>query len=53
MASPLRGPAGNVEFLLHLRRGEGQAEDVDEMVDRAVREGALVRGGTAPPGGGR
>lgn len=35
--SPLRGPAGNVEFLAWLRAGdEGQAEDVPGMVERAL-----------------
>jgi 23S rRNA (cytidine1920-2'-O)/16S rRNA (cytidine1409-2'-O)-methyltransferase len=41
MASPLVGPAGNVEFLLHARAGEG-AERID--VEAALAEGAeLVR----------
>jgi 23S rRNA (cytidine1920-2'-O)/16S rRNA (cytidine1409-2'-O)-methyltransferase len=40
MASPLRGPAGNVEFLLRLRRGA--RPDVD--LDAAVAEGEEVRG---------
>ncbi|HVM10891.1 MAG TPA: TlyA family RNA methyltransferase [Actinomycetota bacterium] len=35
MASPLRGPAGNAEFLLHARRGV-VGNDVD--VDAAIRE---------------
>jgi 23S rRNA (cytidine1920-2'-O)/16S rRNA (cytidine1409-2'-O)-methyltransferase len=35
MASPVRGPAGNVEFLLHARAGE-RGRDLD--VDRAVSE---------------
>ena len=33
--SPLKGPAGNVEFFLHLRAG---AEGRDEMIDAAVAE---------------
>jgi 23S rRNA (cytidine1920-2'-O)/16S rRNA (cytidine1409-2'-O)-methyltransferase len=33
VASPLRGPAGNVEFLLHARRGaRGAAVDLDAAV---------------------
>jgi 23S rRNA (cytidine1920-2'-O)/16S rRNA (cytidine1409-2'-O)-methyltransferase len=37
-ASPLPGPAGNVEYFVWLRRGEPNAE-ADELVDTAVREG--------------
>lgn len=37
MASPVRGPAGNVEFPLHVRRG-GETPALD--VERAVAEGA-------------
>jgi 23S rRNA (cytidine1920-2'-O)/16S rRNA (cytidine1409-2'-O)-methyltransferase len=40
MASPLPGPAGNVEFLLHLCRG--QDGDVDAMLVAAVGEGEAV-----------
>jgi hypothetical protein len=40
MASPLPGPAGNVEFFLHARVGEAGRE-VD--LDAAVAEGAAVR----------
>jgi 23S rRNA (cytidine1920-2'-O)/16S rRNA (cytidine1409-2'-O)-methyltransferase len=36
VASPLQGPAGNVEFLLHGRRG---ADDAPVDVDAAVTEG--------------
>ncbi len=36
VASPLRGPAGNVEFLLHGRRG---VQDAPVDVDAAVTEG--------------
>jgi 23S rRNA (cytidine1920-2'-O)/16S rRNA (cytidine1409-2'-O)-methyltransferase len=39
MASPVRGPAGNVEFLLHARVGAA-ARAVD--VDRAIAEGERV-----------
>jgi 23S rRNA (cytidine1920-2'-O)/16S rRNA (cytidine1409-2'-O)-methyltransferase len=46
-ASPLRGPAGNVEFLLHL--AEGAADDqLDAELDRAVAEGRAIRHGAAP-----
>jgi 23S rRNA (cytidine1920-2'-O)/16S rRNA (cytidine1409-2'-O)-methyltransferase len=38
MASPLRGPAGNVEFLLHLLHGAPTEADLDA----AVREGREV-----------
>jgi hypothetical protein len=37
--SPLRGPAGNVEFLLHGRRG---VDDATVDLDVAVTEGALL-----------
>jgi 23S rRNA (cytidine1920-2'-O)/16S rRNA (cytidine1409-2'-O)-methyltransferase len=37
VASPLPGPAGNVEFFLHLRRDAGPPEEDD--VRRAVEEG--------------
>ena len=40
MASPVRGPAGNVEFLLFARRGAAPAQ-LD--LDRAVMEGEEVR----------
>jgi len=36
-ASPLRGPAGNVEFLAHLRQGGGPA-DLDGLIDSALEE---------------
>jgi 23S rRNA (cytidine1920-2'-O)/16S rRNA (cytidine1409-2'-O)-methyltransferase len=36
-ASPLRGPAGNVEFLALLVRG-GEAADNDDLVERALAE---------------
>ena len=40
VASPLPGPAGNVEFFLWLRRDAAPAEDrLEEMVQRAVEEG--------------
>ena len=39
MASPITGPAGNVEFLLHLARDAGGAD-----VDAALREGEAITG---------
>jgi 23S rRNA (cytidine1920-2'-O)/16S rRNA (cytidine1409-2'-O)-methyltransferase len=54
LASPLPGPAGNVEFFLWLRRG---APPPDEAAIRSVAESAHVAGsGPAPaaaPGGDR
>jgi 23S rRNA (cytidine1920-2'-O)/16S rRNA (cytidine1409-2'-O)-methyltransferase len=50
MASPLRGPAGNVEFFLHVRAG-ADLGDVDLSI--AVAEGEAVRDGSlaaATPG---
>ena len=40
MASPLPGPAGNVEFLLHLRRGSPSAPP---DVESAIAEGEELR----------
>jgi 23S rRNA (cytidine1920-2'-O)/16S rRNA (cytidine1409-2'-O)-methyltransferase len=40
MASPIRGPAGNVEFLLHARKGDpGNALDVDGAIGQAPTAG--------------
>lgn len=37
MASPLKGPAGNVEFLLHARRGAGSGDDeLAASIEQAV-----------------
>jgi 23S rRNA (cytidine1920-2'-O)/16S rRNA (cytidine1409-2'-O)-methyltransferase len=48
MASPLRGPAGNVEFLLAHRRGHADlpgGPPVDAAaVDAAIAEGEVLRG---------
>jgi 23S rRNA (cytidine1920-2'-O)/16S rRNA (cytidine1409-2'-O)-methyltransferase len=46
MASPLRGPAGNVEFLLHARQGSTVVDRaaIDRSVDHAVDEAAGVEG---------
>jgi 23S rRNA (cytidine1920-2'-O)/16S rRNA (cytidine1409-2'-O)-methyltransferase len=49
MASPLVGPAGNVEFLLHARGGRSGAEpgggaddgSVERAIDRAIQEGSM------------
>jgi hypothetical protein len=42
MASPLQGPAGNVEFLLHAREGGGSGRpDVEAAIAEA---GAAVAG---------
>jgi 23S rRNA (cytidine1920-2'-O)/16S rRNA (cytidine1409-2'-O)-methyltransferase len=46
MASPLLGPAGNVEFLLHARRAsDAGTEPVSGMIERAVEEGVELRAG--------
>ena len=39
MASPLKGPAGNVEFLLAAHRGASGSGDLEPMVAVAVAEG--------------
>jgi len=40
VASPLRGPAGNIEFLAHLVAETAPAEDIDilPMIERAMAE---------------
>jgi 23S rRNA (cytidine1920-2'-O)/16S rRNA (cytidine1409-2'-O)-methyltransferase len=45
MVSPLTGPAGNVEFLLHARQGAAaeQADDVGRLLDDTVGEAASRR----------
>lgn len=41
--SPIRGPAGNVEFLIWLKRGAGSAStEIDSAIEGAI-EGAIVR----------
>ena len=52
MVSPLTGPAGNVEFLVHARRGAGgdQVDDVGRLLSDTVGEAASRR--SAPNGGG-
>lgn len=42
-ASPLLGPAGNVEFLLHLRAGDETAPDPAPRLQAAVAEGVALR----------
>ena len=51
MVSPLTGPAGNVEFLVHARKGAAadQAADVGRLLDETVGEAADRRD---PPGEG-
>jgi 23S rRNA (cytidine1920-2'-O)/16S rRNA (cytidine1409-2'-O)-methyltransferase len=44
-ASPLLGPAGNVEFLAHLAPGEAPPDAAQHAVDRAVAEGEDRRRG--------
>ena len=44
MASPLPGPAGNVEFLLELRRGRAPVAPLSPMdVEAAIAEGEVLR----------
>jgi 23S rRNA (cytidine1920-2'-O)/16S rRNA (cytidine1409-2'-O)-methyltransferase len=45
MASPLRGPAGNVEFLMHAVRstGRGSMPSLEPGMDRAERVEAAIR----------
>lgn len=38
--SPIHGPAGNVEFLAHLRRGEASSVDLDAAVARVLEQEA-------------
>ena len=46
MASPLLGPAGNVEFLLHARAERGSApseETFGQEIRKAVQQGGELR----------
>ena len=47
-SSPLLGPAGNVEFLLHARRDTGRPGEPEgsseRMIRLAVEEGGRIRG---------
>jgi 23S rRNA (cytidine1920-2'-O)/16S rRNA (cytidine1409-2'-O)-methyltransferase len=38
VASPVKGPAGNVEFLAHIRLAPDQGGAVDERIERAIAE---------------
>jgi 23S rRNA (cytidine1920-2'-O)/16S rRNA (cytidine1409-2'-O)-methyltransferase len=38
MPSPLRGPAGNIEFLAYLRPGAADTGDTEAMIDAAMAE---------------
>jgi 23S rRNA (cytidine1920-2'-O)/16S rRNA (cytidine1409-2'-O)-methyltransferase len=45
--SPLKGPAGNIEFLAHLRYGPGQGgETVRQLIDAALEDPSLPPGKT-------
>jgi 23S rRNA (cytidine1920-2'-O)/16S rRNA (cytidine1409-2'-O)-methyltransferase len=48
VASPLRGPAGNIEFLAHLVKGEVESRpDAEALVGAAMAEAAAVTDGAA------
>ena len=47
IASPLLGPAGNVEFLVWLRRTSDAAPDVDQLVTAALEQARQLRQGEA------
>jgi 23S rRNA (cytidine1920-2'-O)/16S rRNA (cytidine1409-2'-O)-methyltransferase len=49
MVSPLTGPAGNVEFLVHTRKGAEPAEEdaVDRLLEVAVSEAVARRSATS------
>lgn len=42
VASPLRGPAGNVEFLASLSREESSSLDVNLLIDQALQEATML-----------
>jgi 23S rRNA (cytidine1920-2'-O)/16S rRNA (cytidine1409-2'-O)-methyltransferase len=52
MVSPLTGPAGNVEFLVHVRKGAEPAEEdaVDRLLEVAVSEAVARRSATSTAG---
>jgi 23S rRNA (cytidine1920-2'-O)/16S rRNA (cytidine1409-2'-O)-methyltransferase len=50
MASPLRGPAGNVEFLLHARRVTAPPSGSEDRIASAVEQGIAVLGAGVRPG---
>ncbi len=45
VASPLQGPAGNVEFLAHLAL-DGASDDIPQLVNAALAEAATIGGST-------
>ena len=49
-ASPLLGPAGNVEFLLHLAAEDDVTDTPGAVLDAAVEEGRARRAGRGPAG---
>ena len=49
VVSPAPGPAGNIEFLLHLRRS-GPAADMDAAIDSALRAAEQLRRRNAKAG---
>ena len=48
IASPILGPEGNREFLVHLQAGPGCAE-IDERIDEAVGQQSPLPTGSATP----
>ncbi len=44
IASPIRGPAGNVEFLALLAPGQPSGPDIESQVDAALKEAERVSG---------
>lgn len=47
IASPLLGPAGNVEFLIHLSRTAANARATDALIQTALEQAAALRRGDA------
>lgn len=45
--SPLRGPAGNIEFLAHLQRDAEQAAAIEALIDAAMGELSATANGEA------
>jgi 23S rRNA (cytidine1920-2'-O)/16S rRNA (cytidine1409-2'-O)-methyltransferase len=48
IASPLLGPAGNVEFLIWLRRGQTASIDIEAAIDQALAAAQALRSSVAP-----
>lgn len=44
--SPVRGPAGNVEFLVLIAPGESSAESLDRQIEDALEQATALRAGT-------